>query len=183
MLQFSFSWEVYMRGTIQMTMIPRKSFISRKGKKRGLRGSKLTLQRRKASKASKPRTKLKSISKLIKEADRLFSLKTRGVCAGYTHEGESANNCFTCKKLISNKKLHCGHYLSRYYKSARWNFDNARPQCMMCNMWKRGDPIVFRQNLIKEIGEARVLAVEALRNAPLKLSREFLQKKIRELST
>ena len=79
------------------------------------------------------------------------------------------------------KKIHAGHYLSRYYKAARWHEDNARPQCFMCNIWKKGDPIVFRQNLIKEIGEVRVLAVEALRNAPIKLSREFLEAKLESL--
>ncbi len=91
--------------------------------------------------------------------------------------------CYTCGTELEAKKAHNGHYLSRYYKAARWNFDNCRPQCMMCNMWKRGDPIVFRRNLIKEIGEARVLAVEALRDAPIKLTREFLTEKLKELQS
>jgi len=51
----------------------------------------------------------------------------------------------------------------------------------MCNVWKKGDPVAFRQNLIKEIGEARVLAVEAKRNQPLKLTREFLENLIAKL--
>ena len=53
---------------------------------------------------------------------------------------------------------------------------------MMCNLWKRGDPVVFRRNLIAEIGEARVLAVEKLRDAPIKLSRPFLETLIKELT-
>lgn len=53
---------------------------------------------------------------------------------------------------------------------------------MMCNLWKRGDPIAFRQNLVEEIGEARVLAVEKLRDAPLKLSREYLEELIKSLT-
>lgn len=86
--------------------------------------------------------------------------------------------CFTCGREYEPKKLHCGHFLSRYYKAARWDEDNARPQCMMCNLWKRGDPITFRQNLIKEIGEERVKAVEAKRTQPTKLTREFLEQLI-----
>lgn len=128
------------------------------------------------------KTKVKSISKLIKECDRLFSIQIR-TWGDFEREGESWNSCFTCQRQYPIKKLHNGHYLSRYYKAARWHEDNARPQCMMCNMWKRGDPVVFRRNLITEIGEARVLAVEALRDAPIKLSREFLEAKIKELST
>lgn len=142
------------------------------------------------------RSKEKSISKLIKEADALFSAKVRRIGGGTTRtsttvtdsvwlsdfdEIKETNKCFTCGAIYPIKKLHCGHYLSRYYKAARWDFDNARPQCMMCNLWKRGDPIVFRQNLIKEIGTERVLAVEAKRSVPLKLSREYLAQLIQSL--
>lgn len=142
----------------------------------------------------KPRKRRKkgeipSISRLIKEADSLFSKQVRmkGAFGNITENlmygtpVDWENKCFTCKNTYPTRKLHCGHYLSRYYKAARWNFDNARPQCMMCNMWKRGDPVVFRRNLIREIGEARVLAVEALRDAPTKLSREFLEDLIKTL--
>ncbi len=124
----------------------------------------------------KTRSKVKSITKLMKECDAIFSRKVRRVDIG-----EEFIQCFTCEKAFSKKKVHCGHYLSRYYKAARWNEDNCRPQCMMCNMWRKGEPIVFRQKLINEIGEARVLAVEALRDAPIKLSREFLEEKLVEL--
>lgn len=123
---------------------------------------------------------LPSISKLIKACDKEFSMEVRklkviGIVVFVP--------CFTCGNYYPPKKLHCGHYLSRYYKAARWNFDNARPQCMMCNMWKRGDPIVFRRNLIAEIGIKRVEAVEALRDAPIKLSREYLTTLLEELKT
>lgn len=124
----------------------------------------------------RPRTV--SISKLMQRADALLSSRTRQ--RGASSDGY--NVCYTCGNVRPWKKLHNGHYLSRFYKAARWHEDNCRPQCMMCNLWKRGDPIRFRQNLINEIGEARVLAVEALRNAPIKLSREFLEAKIKELS-
>lgn len=115
--------------------------------------------------------KLPSISQLIKEADRLHSIQVRSRVVN--ERGETA--CYTCGKWSHWKKLHCGHFLSRYYKAARWDDDNCRPQCMMCNLWKRGDPITFRQNLIKEIGEKRVLAVEAKRHQSTKLTREFLE--------
>lgn len=138
---------------------------------------------RKPRKAPKKR-KEKSISKLIKEADAVFSKQVRAIGSGdcsFLNEPDS-NWCFTCGKAMPIKKLHCGHYLSRFYKAARWDFDNARPQCMMCNLWKRGDPITFRQNLVKEIGLERVEAVEAKRTQPTKLTREFLEALIITLS-
>lgn len=123
----------------------------------------------KAKKGSRKRLKKETVSTLMKEADRLFSLKIRGI--GINEQ----NQCFTCEKFFSAKKLQCGHYLSRFYKAARWDFDNARPQCMMCNMWKRGDLVVYRQNLIKEIGIERVEALEAKRQISFKLTKEYLK--------
>lgn len=129
-------------------------------------------------KSRKKAPKKVSVSKLMQETDRLFSLRVRQETA----DSEGMVRCFTCQKLFHWKKIHCGHYLSRFYKAARWDFDNARPQCMMDNLWKRGDPVVFRQNLVKEIGIERVEAVEAKRNISMKLSKEFLEEKIAQLS-
>lgn len=137
-----------------------------------------------ASKGKKRAVRAISISKLMKEADRLFSLKVRQTRPYDEYEdfvSVGLNRCYTCRRVFSIKKLHCGHYLSRFYKSARWDKDNCRPQCMMCNLWKRGDPITFRQNLIREIGEKRVKAVEAKRNEHIKLTREYLNTLIETL--
>lgn len=119
--------------------------------------------------ARRLRKKEPTISQLIKKADECHSRKVR---AQGSRDGK--NQCYTCKKWFDIKKLHCGHYLSRFYKSARWDDDNTRPQCMMCNLWKRGDTIVFRQNLVSDIGLERVEAVEAKRGVMVKLTREFL---------
>src|SRR3990167_4089808 len=123
------------------------------------------------------KSKLPSISKLIKTADALFSASVRQLGANK----EGLNQCYTCKKWFSIKKLHCGHFLSRYYKTARWDKDNARPQCMMCNLWKKGDTVNFRINLVNEIGVERVEIVEAKRNVSIKLSREYLEDLIENL--
>lgn len=130
-------------------------------------------------KRPKSRSKVPSVSKLMKEADRLFSLRVRAIGA----DSDDINTCFTCEKRYPIKKLQCGHFLSRYYKAARWDFDNARPQCMMCNMWKKGDPITFRKNLIAEIGLERVEKVEAQRAVVMKLTKEFLEEKIAHLNS
>ena len=148
-------------------MIPRRTY----GIKRAPRGRIKPVGARKPKKQGKTAPKLKSISKLIKEADRLFSIQVR-MEGAWQVDGEWWNRCYTSGYEAPIKKLHCGHYLSRYYKAARWHRDNARPQSMMDNMWKRGDPIKFRQNLVAEIGEARVLDVEKLRDATIKLSRD-----------
>src|ERR1700734_1289038 len=121
-----------------------------------------------------------SISKLIKACDAAFSIQVR--MKGAWHDGkEFFNKDYTSGFIYPVKKLHCGHYLSRYYKAARWDFDNARPQSFMSNIGKRGDPIAFRQNLVKEIGVERVEAVEKKRHQTIKLTRQFLEDKLQEL--
>ena len=76
--------------------------------------------------------------------------------------------CFTCLRPI--EEVEVGHYESRRHIEIRWSDDNTRPQCHDCNqaMAGAGGPeraIVvkgeYRRNLIREIGERRVLAVEA----------------------
>lgn len=130
------------------------------------------------------RPKEKSISKLMKEADKLFSIQVRMKGAWET-EGIWWNNCYTHDtekyRMLPVKKLHCGHFLSRIYKAARWDFDNARPQDYVCNILKKGDSVEFRNQLIKEIGLERVEAVEAKRYQTIKLTREYLTNLIQTL--
>lgn len=121
--------------------------------------------------------KVPSISKLMKEADSVMSTIVR--YSNLDKDGKAT--CYTCGYKSEPKKMQNGHYLSRYYKAARWHPDNTRVQCFVCNIRKKGDPVNFRQRLIREIGEARFLAVEALRDAPITLSRDFLINLIKAL--
>ena len=141
------------------------------------------IRRRKRVKAPK-RPKEKSISKLIKECDKIFSIQVRmkGAWPDLS-TGEWLNKDYTTDYIAPVKKLHCGHYLSRYYKAARWDFDNCRPQSYMSNIHMRGDPIVFRAKLLEEIGEERLKAVETKRHQSIKLSHQFLEEKLRELQS
>ncbi len=118
----------------------------------------------------------------MKECDALFSKQVR-MKGAWLQDGEWWNKDYTTAYTAPVKKLHCGHYLSRFFKAARWHPDNCRPQSYGSNIMQKGDAVKFRQNLVKEIGEARVLDVEALRDAPLKLSREFLEDLKQKLAT
>lgn len=115
-----------------------------------------------------------SISFLIRKLDGLFSKYVRLNRA----DKEGIVPCFTCDKPFHYKKLQNGHYISRFYKSVRWNTDNCRPQCMWCNMLKSGDIVNFRERLIKEIGEPSVLELEQARTQLWKADRAELQQLI-----
>mgnify|MGYP001567999745 CR=1 FL=1 len=78
---------------------------------------------------------------------------------GYGH-------CFTCGVRVHYKEANLGHYISRAYKAVKFHEDNLRFQCVKCNKWKNGEPVVFRENLVDEIGEKRVLTLEKQKDDP-----------------
>lgn len=69
--------------------------------------------------------------------------------------------CYTCGKRYFWKDIQCGHYIKRQYKTTRFNENNCRPQCVHCNYALQGNDIVFRKKLVNEIGENKVLFLEA----------------------
>ena len=92
----------------------------------------------------------------IKDVDTVFSRFIR-----LSHADQNGDvQCFTCDFKASYKKLHAGHYISRYYKITRWNENNVKPQCMMCNIYKKGNAAIFRRNLVTLIGETAVQDME-----------------------
>lgn len=60
------------------------------------------------------------------------------------------------------KKMQNGHYIPRQYKYTRWHEDNMRPQSYVDNVHYGGKVFIYRQNLVAEIGEDRVKAIETL---------------------
>src|SRR3990167_11432324 len=122
------------------------------------KGSPLKSYKRNAPKRKK-KSLVKSVSQLQKLADELCSRFVR--LSGIDKEGYAT--CYTCGHRAHYKKLHAGHFVSRFVKITRYSLDNLRIQCPMCNLWKRGDILTFRENLIKEIGEDKVLWLEKQR--------------------
>ena len=121
--------------------------LNRKGfsKRGGLRKTPASTLKSNSRLSSNPKS---PINKLIKEADRLFSLIVRF----------GQVRCYTCKKVTT--QLECGHYVTRGIFRWRWSLRNARPQCKNCNQTLHGNLDVYRANLIKEVGEGVVLELE-----------------------
>ncbi len=115
--------------------------------------------------------KQKSISKLMKECDALFSKQVRQKYA----DSSGWIKCFTCGLCLPLKKMQNGHYISRSVKFLRWSENNCRPQCVGCNIFKNGNLIEFRIGLVKENGRAAIEEMESYRHQPMKLTREYLE--------
>jgi 5-methylcytosine-specific restriction endonuclease McrA len=108
--------------------------------------------------------KLPSLSKMKREADRIFSLYIRA---------KYPKICYTC--LATGKTLQCGHFISRSYLATRWNENNARPQCVGCNIWGRGKPLDFEEHLKSEIGPEEVEQLKLQRKLLIKPTRFFYE--------
>jgi len=100
-------------------------------------------------------------SKLVKKCDKLFSIFIRLHFA----DKDWYVRCYTCWKKMkwNDKECSCGHWITRAFFFLRWNINNARPQCMRkCNSKLSGnwEPLIFRKNLINEIGIEEVESME-----------------------
>ena len=111
--------------------------------------------------------KEKTQAQLKKDLDTIFSIYIRKIYPKV---------CYTCGK--SSDRLQCGHYISRQYLVTRWSIDNCRPQCWGCNGYGKGQPLIFEENLKKELGDEYVEKMKASRHQILKLDRHWYREQI-----
>jgi hypothetical protein len=122
--------------------------------------------------------KKQSTKQLEKDLDNVFSIYIRQ--KGMDEKG--FNSCYTCGKVDHFTKLQCGHYLSRRYNSTRWEEDNARPQCVRCNIFHEGNKPSFARRFIKEFGEGYLDKLEILKNRTMKVDAFTLDLLIKKYS-
>jgi len=154
-----------MGGFVGRNALKRGSGFKRKPMKRKMR----LIARKRPSKRGKSKKRTKSHSYYLKALDAVFSTYIR---TKYSKDG--LVKCFTCSKTAPIKQMQNGHYISRSVKILRWHEDNCRPQCIGCNIFKNGNLITYRENLVKEIGEEVVRFIEASRHTFLKPTKEWM---------
>ena len=119
---------------------------------------------------------MKTISKLKKELDKIFSIYIRirdatetGLC-----------QCITCNKVAHYKAgMQCGHFQSRSFLATRFNEHNCQVQCVGCNMFKQGEQWKFGIALNAKYGEGTSRELEELARTTIKLSRIDYEEQIR----
>ena len=110
----------------------------------------------------KQKTRIKNKPKgyWVKKLDIVFSRYLR---LTYANDfGMSA--CYTCSRTLHYKDLQCGHYISRANMNTRWDESNCRPQCMQCNVFKKGNYTEYSYRLLKECGEGELERLNTLKN-------------------
>ena len=114
-------------------------------------------KKRAEQKPKKPTAKRGNVRKqLIAELDKITSELVRKKACG----SDGFAFCFTCGVRKPWQMLDCGHFRSRRFTQTRFDFDNLRPQCRECNRYKHGNLGIYRQKLVRELGEQKVKEIE-----------------------
>tara|TARA_R110002012_G_scaffold186708_1_gene353408 strand:- start:2212 stop:2622 length:411 start_codon:yes stop_codon:yes gene_type:complete len=94
---------------------------------------------------------MKTISKLKKELDKIFSVFIRIRYATET----GLCQCITCGKVGHYKKggMQNGHFQSRRFMATRYDEKNCFSQCVSCNMFRSGEQYKFGLALDAKYGE------------------------------
>lgn len=96
-----------------------------------------------------------SIAKLTDILDREFSTYIR------RRNGDIVR-CCTCGATMNWKSAECGHYMKRGNQATRFDERNCHEQCHYCNCNKDGDPIRYREFMIKKYGESETKEIERM---------------------
>ncbi len=110
---------------------------------------------------------MKTISKLKKDLDKVFSLYIR---LRYASK-DGIVKCFTCDKTAHYKKMHAGHFMSRKHHATRWNEDNVQVQCPKCNLFGQGEQYAFGKLLDIRIAEGKAEELQELSKTTVKYMR------------
>jgi hypothetical protein len=117
----------------------------------------------------------KTISKLKKELDKIFSVFIR--IRDATDEGMV--QCCTCNKVAHYKSgMQCGHFQSRRHHSTRWNEENCAVQCISCNCFKQGEQFRFSIYIDSKYGEGTAEDLQYKARQIQKFSRVDYEEKI-----
>ena len=113
---------------------------------------------------------------------RLWKIFAEYIKRKYSEDGIYCK-CFTCGATMEIGTSNCqaAHYLPKGgYPYHYFNEENVRPGCFRCNISLLGNTVAFRENLIAEIGEDKVLELENTRHTREKRGVVYYEEKIEE---
>ncbi|QDP49356.1 MAG: putative protein ninG [Prokaryotic dsDNA virus sp.] len=120
--------------------------------------------------------KTKTISKLKKELDKIFSIYIRTRYA----DDNGMVECWTCSVKKHYKEMHAGHFMSRKHLPTRFHEDNVQVQCPKCNLFGQGEQYAFGKLLDIRIKEGLAEHLQTLSKARIKFTRSDYLEMIEE---
>ena len=118
-----------------------------------------------AKKVDKKRKETAKAKREFKAKDKKFLLnKTQTMFNAWIRQRDAKEPCISCGYISDGKnsrQWHAGHYRPAGQNSAlRFNELNTHKQCSICNNYKSGNLVAYRENLIKKIGIEEVERLE-----------------------
>lgn len=144
---------------MEIEVVTRPPFKPRKRLVRKSRVKKRLGTTPKKKSSLKGKQKPKSVSKLKKEADAIFSKFIRARDKG---------QCYTCPNKNEEKKMQNGHFVPRQYLATRYDEVNNHCQCYACNVLYNGQPSAYAARLEKDYGPGTVAMLEGKRKELIK---------------
>lgn len=118
--------------------------------------------------------KKKSRSYYVKKLDSVFSQYIRRSSA----DKDGNTTCVTCGD-VKHWKLHQnGHYESRGHLPTRWAEDNCAPQCVGCNIFKKGNYTEYAIYMINKYGADKLIDLKIRANSNTKVTTVEIQEMI-----
>ena len=118
------------------------------------------MERSQEEKALKKKTSRSNttVTTLRNRALELFQKMRRMQCAN----SDGMVRCISCGKVMHWKEAQGGHYVGRRNRAVELEPDNVWAQCERCNGFLGGNPVAYRRNLVRIIGEQRVNRIESM---------------------
>ena len=118
-----------------------------------------------AKKADKKRKETAKAKREFKAKDKKFLLnKAQAMFNAWIRQRDAKEPCISCGYISDGKnsrQWHAGHYRPAGQNSAlRFNELNTHKQCSICNNYKSGNLVAYRENLIRKIGLEEVERLE-----------------------
>ena len=77
--------------------------------------------------------------------------------------------CYTCPTRKHWKEMQAGHFIDGRGNVVLFHEGIVKPQCMPCNIFKKGNKDVFAPKMIMEYGGKKVMEFYALKNQVVQL--------------
>lgn len=134
------------------------------------------------------KSKHKSVAKLKKKVSAIFSVYVRMRDCLRTTGDIRYCNCITCSRLLDRKVAHAGHFVDRRYSATLFDETNVHAQCPQCNVYRGGEVLKYRREIIRLYGEGydvqleeKAMETKQFSIAELEELKETFTRKIKEL--
>lgn len=120
--------------------------------------------------------KVRKVKKLSVKGAKTRAWKVFSLWIRLSNAKDNMVSCYTCGSIypaLGNKERHgiqAGHGIGGRNNAILFSEELVRPQCIICNRFKRGNYSVFTKKLIEELGLERYGELVILSNQVVKLS-------------